>query len=399
MRVEKVYTRVINDSRGRSTIETTLHAGELTAVASVPSGKSTGAHEARELRDVDGGVSTACSNVTGEIATALLQHDFVSPKELDAFLCDLDGTEDKSRLGANAILSVSIAMTRLFAQEVGIPLWRYLADTYNTTPTAPHLFVNVMNGGEHANFRLPIQEHLLVVKESTIAESIKTVEDAFTTLGEILRTEDSALPMGDEGGYSPTFPDIERPFEILADVAAAHANTSIAIDAAANGLRDGIGGYKLLGKTYNSEELLTLYKKLNKKFQFHAIEDPFAEDDVDSFVSITAALGEQTLVIGDDLIVTNPKRIEDAIQKHSINSVLIKPNQIGTVSEAAEAVRKTHKAGWKTVCSHRSGETEDTFIADFAYSMGTHGIKAGGFGQHVRMVKYERLQEIEKEIT
>ncbi len=399
MRIEVVKSISIPDTRGRATVETTLRSNNFTATASVPSGKSTGAHEAKELRDEDGGVSGAIANVTGEIAEALATREFSSPQEIDSFLCELDGTQDKSRLGANAILSVSISATRLFAQEAGIPLWKYISETYSTTPSAPRFFVNVMNGGAHANFRLPIQEYILVVGEPTVAESFETTEKAFKLLGEKLRAESTELPMGDEGGYSPKFSEIERPFELLSELVLKYPNTSIAIDAAANELRNQSGGYTLIGKDYSTEELLEMYKSLVNKFPFHAIEDPFSEDDVAGFVATTKALGNQIIIIGDDLIVTNPKRIDDAVSKKSINAVLIKPNQIGTVSEAAEAVKKTHSAGWKTVCSHRSGETHDTFIADFAYGMGTHGIKAGGFGQQVRREKYERLQAIEKEIT
>ncbi|HFC11188.1 MAG TPA: phosphopyruvate hydratase [Candidatus Kaiserbacteria bacterium] len=399
MRIEIVGARSIPDSREKPTIETTLRSGELEAKASVPSGKSTGAHEAKELRDEDGSVSTALSNVTGEIAEAISTREFASTKELDAFLIELDGTPDKSRLGANAILSVSISATRLFALQAGVPLWRYLADTYGTTPSAPRLFVNVMNGGAHAGFRLPIQEHIFMVGEATLTESFATAERGFAELGEMLKSETDDLQMGDEGGYSPAFADFDKPFELLTKLVEKHQNTAIAIDSAANELRNDHGGYTLIGKDYTSEELRKLYVDLVGKFPFHAVEDPFAETDSKSFTELTADIGKQVLVIGDDITVTNPKRIENAIEEKSMNAVLIKPNQIGSVSEAAEAVKKTHSAGWATVCSHRSGETDDTFIADFAYGMGAHGIKAGGLGQKVRREKYERLCSIEKEVT
>jgi len=257
-----------------------------------------------------------------------------------------------------------------------------------------------MNGGEHADFRLPIQEYLFVVGEETVTKSVQTAKNAFAILGDMLRKENIDLPMGDEGGYSPKFSELEKPFELLTELALTHPNTSLAIDSAANGLRnENNDSYTLLGKKYTTSELQSVYEILVNKFPFHAVEDPFAEDDIAGFVSITKSLGEKVLIIGDDLIVTNTSRIGDAIEKKSINAVLIKPNQIGTVSQAAEAVRKTHSAGWKTICSHRSGETYDTFIADFAYGMGSHGIKAGGFGQHQRRVKYERLSSIETEIT
>ncbi len=398
MRINRIHAHTISDTRGRDTIETTLFADKFEATASIPSGKSTGSHEARELRDDDGSVTTAIHNVTGEIADALSERDFSNIGELDAFLNELDGTQDKSRLGANAILSVSIAMARLFAQEAQIPLWRFIADTAKTTPAAPRLFVNVMNGGAHADFRLPIQEQILVVGEETLKESVTTAHEAFAELGDMLRNELSDLPMGDEGGYSPAFDTIERPFELLSDIVSKRGNTSIAIDSAANELLDG-NEYVLLKKRYTSEQLLELYTQLVERFHFHAIEDPFAESDKQSFAEITAKLGEKVIIIGDDLIVTNPKLIEDAVEHKYINATLIKPNQIGTVSETIDAVHKTYDAGWRSIVSHRSGETYDTFIADLAYGIGAHGIKAGGLAQQQRLAKYERLRSIEHEAT
>lgn len=396
MRIKNIKAHAISDTRGRDTIETTLSTEGFEATASIPSGKSTGSHEAKELRDQDGSVTTAIHNVTSEIATALSEHDFSTIEELDAFLCELDGTQDKSRLGANAILSVSIASARLFAQEANIPLWRFIADTAKVTPAAPRLFVNVMNGGAHADFRLPIQEQILVVGEETLKESVTVAHEAFTALGESLRRELPSLPMGDEGGYSPTFDTIERPFELLSDIVSKWQATSIAIDSAANELLDG-NEYVLLKKKYTSAQLLELYTQLVEQFPFHAIEDPFAESDTESFTKITAKLGDKVIIIGDDLIVTNPERIEDAAVHKYINAALIKPNQIGTVSETINAVHKTYEAGWHAVVSHRSGETYDTFIADLAYGIGAHGIKAGGLAQQQRLAKYERLQEIERE--
>ncbi len=398
MRIKSIDAHAISDTRGRETIETTLSTGEFEATASIPSGKSTGSHEAKELRDEDGSVTTAIQNVTGEITVALKERDFSTMEEIDAFLCELDGTQNKSRLGANAILSISIASARLFAQEANIPLWRFIADTAKVTPHAPRLFVNVMNGGAHADFRLPIQEQILVVGEETLKESVTVAHEAFAELGNVLRGELSNLPMGDEGGYSPSFDTIERPFEILADIVSGRENTSIAIDSAANELLDG-DEYVLLKKRYTSAQLLELYTQLVEHFHFHAIEDPFAESDTESFTEITAKLGDRVIIIGDDLIVTNPKRIEDAAVHKYINAALIKPNQIGTVSETIDAVHKTYEAGWHAVVSHRSGETYDTFIADLAYGIGAHGIKAGGLAQQQRLAKYERLRVIEQEAT
>ncbi len=398
MRIKSISAHTISDTRSRETIETIISTEKYEATASIPSGKSTGSHEAKELRDKDGSVTAAIHNVTNEIASALIGRDFSTIEELDAFLCELDGTQDKSRLGANAILSVSIASARLFAQEANIPLWRFIADTANTIPAAPRLFVNVMNGGAHADFRLPIQEQILVVGMETLKESVTVAHEAFEALGESLRRELPDLPMGDEGGYSPVFDTIERPFELLSDIVSKWSGTSIAIDSAANELLDG-DKYVLLKKRYTSDQLLELYTQLVERFPFHAIEDPFAESDTASFTKITAKLGDKVIIIGDDLIVTNPKRIEDAAVHKYINAALIKPNQIGTVSETINAVQKTYEVGWRTVVSHRSGETYDTFIADLAYGIGAHGIKAGGLAQQQRLAKYERLRAIEREAT
>ena len=391
MNISRIESRSISDSRGNPTVETTLFAGDFSATASVPSGKSTGSHEAKELRDENGGVTTAIANVTEEIAAAIANRTFDAPDALDAFLIDLDGTPDKSHLGANAILSVSIAAQRLFAQAVGVPLWRAIAERANTTPSAPRLFVNCMEGGAHANFRLPFQEYLLVVDGPTSA-ALATARAAFTLLGEKLGT----VSMGDEGGYAPNFSRLEEPFEILAHIVEAHPGVTLALDAAANELRNE-EGYRLIGTQYSPEELAEVYKNLIAQFPIKSIEDPFSEDDAFHFTQLTAALGEKVLIVGDDFTVTNPTRIRDAATKKAINAVIIKPNQIGTVKEAIDAARATRAAGWHVICSHRSGETMDTFIADFAYGIGAYGIKAGGFAQSERVAKYNRLLAIESE--
>ena len=391
MRIDSVSATQILDTRDRPTIEVSLIAGELAAHASVPSGKSTGSHEAVELRDTDGGVGAAIANVEGEIAALLRDRDWDSPDEIDDALIELDGTPNKARLGANAILGVSIAVQRLFAQAAGVPLWRAIAERAGTTPGAPRLYLNFLNGGVHADFHLPFQEYIFVVGGKTSA-AMTIAEEVFADFGQKL----GDVPMGDEGGYSPTFDTIEEPFELLAEAVAAHPGSSIAIDAAANELRHD-DHYELLGKHYSADELRALYGRLVAQFPFHSIEDPFSEDATADFAALTEDLAGKVLVIGDDFTVTNPARIEAAHEAAAITGVLIKPNQIGSVKEAIEAVRMTHANGWAAVCSHRSGETDDTFIADFAYGVGAHGIKAGGLGQKERLEKYDRLLEIEKE--
>lgn len=422
MRIDSVSAVPIRDTRGRATLKATLSAGRLSATASVPSGKSTGSHEACELRDADGSVASALSNVNGEIADALIHRDFNSPDEIDEFLIALDGTLDKSRLGANAILPVSIAAQRLFAQEENMPLWRAIATRGGFTTaeifkersdyenpsvvskkatTAPRLYVNMMNGGVHVHpavasakgdgFPLPFQEYLLVV-EGKMSDAFPIAHEAFAKLGERL----GDIPLGDEGGYAPSFDTLERPFELLAELVQEFPNTAIALDAAASGLLHD-GSYTLLGKSYTSDELLALYVHVASQFPVHSIEDPFAENAYSDFTRITASLGNAVLIVGDDLTVTNPLRIKDAAEHTEINAVLIKPNQIGTVHEAIEAVQETYAASFATIASHRSGETDDTFISDFAYGIGAHGIKAGGLAQSERLAKYDRLLEIEQE--
>ena len=391
MRIDSVSAAQILDTRDRPTIEVTLISGDIVVHASVPSGKSTGSHEAVELRDTDGGVQAAIANIEGEIAALLTSRDWNSPDEIDTALIALDGTPNKSRLGANAILGISIAVQRLFAQAAGVPLWRAIAERAGTTPAAPRLYLNFLNGGVHADFRLPFQEYIFVVGGKT-SEAMKIAEEVFADFGQKL----GDVPMGDEGGYSPTFDTIEKPFELLAEAVAEHQSSSIAIDAAANELRHE-DHYELLGKRYSAGELRALYSRLVARFPFHSIEDPFSEDATADFAALTEDLAGKVLVIGDDFTVTNPARITAAHEAAAITGVLIKPNQIGSVKEAIEAVQMTYANGWAAVCSHRSGETDDTFIADFAYGVGAHGIKAGGLGQKERLEKYERLVEIEKE--
>jgi len=420
MRVTGIEARSIPDSRGRPTVEVATRASflgrALEATASVPSGKSTGSHEAVELRDADGGVEKAIAHVTGEIAEALATHDFGDPDELDDFLIRLDGTPDKARLGANAILAVSIAAQRLFAQAEGVPLWQAIARRGGFASAPPRLYVNLLNGGAHAHFTMPFQEHLLVC-EGAPSVAYATAQEAFARLGQLLETSDfpqgspalglqmprggsgetpRSVPMGDEGGYAPTFDTLEKPFELLAELARSFSGTTLAIDAAANELRAG-SGYELLTRHYTPVQLAQVYENLAARYSLHSIEDPFSEDADSDFSNLTVALEGRCLVVGDDFTATNPLRIKAAAQQRAINAVLIKPNQIGSVKEAIAAVQETRARGWQPICSHRSGETMDAFIADFAYGVGAHGLKAGGLAQKERVAKYERLLEIEKE--
>lgn len=398
MKITECTARGIDDSRGRPTIETTLSNGEFAVSASVPSGKSVGSGEAFELRDADErGVESAVEMVNKTIFEALRAGDFDSPQAIDKMLRELDGTPDKRRLGANSILSVSIAAVRLFAKAAHKPLWRYIADLNKTAPAVPKLFVNVINGGAHAAFNLPFQEYMLIASGATVREEYDNVSILFRDLGELLKkTCGGEVPMGEEGGYSPTFSTVEKPFEILSELTTGYPDVDLGIDVAATQMRRD-GKYQILGQGYSREELGALYGRLHSDFGVASIEDPFAEDDIDGFKWITALLGGSSLIIGDDLTVTNPERITNMIAEKAANAVIIKPNQIGTVSEACEAFTIATRAGWKTVVSHRSGETDDSFIADLAYGLGAYAIKAGGLGQWERTEKYDRLLAIEAE--
>lgn len=391
MKIDRISARAIPDTRGRLTVETTLFAGTLSASASVPSGKSTGSREAREVD-----AARAIEHVHGEISAVITARDFASPEELDQFLIALDGTPDKSRLGANALLSVSLSAMRLFALLEGLPLWQAIAKRAGTTPAAPRLFVNVMNGGAHAEFRLPFQEYLLVIEGSTSA-ALPIAQVAFAELGRRLGPAAGGVPLGEEGGYAPAFETIDEPFQHLSVLAKEHVGVSLAIDAAASQLFSN-GAYHLLGGACSAAELADLYEDLADRFPLTSIEDPFYENAHDDFARLTKRLGEKVAIVGDDLTVTDPRQIMTAAAHNEITAVIIKPNQIGTLSEALQAVQEARAAGIRVIASHRSGETADTFIADFAYGVGAYGLKAGGLAQPERRAKYERLLAIEREV-
>lgn len=396
MKISKILVNEIADSRGAATLEAVLSSGDMEAKGAVPSGKSTGSHEALELRDADGGVSAAKKNVLEIIGPELMAKEWSSPEEIDRALISLDGTKNKTRLGANALLGVSIAAHRLFAGSVSIPLWKLISESNNTTPKTPRLFMNVMNGGAHADFRLPFQEYILIVNGKTARDSYERAQVAFATLGNMLKDCCGNIPLGDEGGYSPLFSDVEQPFSLLSSLSAGLHDMSIGIDAAATEFFKK-EQYIVSGQAHSRAELLALYETLIDSYHVASIEDPFAEHDVEGFTELTKRAQGKALVIGDDLTVTNPELIKKFSASRSATGVIIKPNQIGTVTETCEAARVARDAGWEIVVSHRSGETHDTFVSDLAFGLGAYGLKAGAPTQEVRRVKYERLLEAEEE--
>lgn len=393
-----VHADEIRDSRGNPTLEVTVKTEEYSARASVPSGKSSGTREACELRDTDGvGVTRAIANVNTVIRDALL-HATIDPAQIDRQLIALDGTPDKHLLGANAMLGVSIAVIRLAAQERAMPLWKCIAELGGFTPGFPRLYMNMLNGGAHSSFRLPFQEYIVAVGAAGPRESYAKANAIFETLGTLIGERYGVVPMGDEGGYSPEMNGIETPFALLNEAMGAEAMAFLAIDAAASEFFHD-GKYVIEGAPHSSDELFKIYEDLIKKFHLKSIEDPFDEVDFSAFHRITTELGTRALIVGDDLTVTNPEITKEMIAENRANGMIIKPNQVGTLTEVFETVRLAREAGWKLIASHRSGETEDTFIADLAVGIGAYGLKAGAPTQKERRVKYERLIEIEKEFT
>jgi enolase len=393
----------------------------VSAVASVPSGKSTGSHEALELRDNDPhryfgrGVHKAVANVNDELRNALLGKTF-EQAELDSFLRGLDGTPNKSRLGANALLGISMAFARACAEEKGAPLYAHLGNLAgNSAPALPQPMFNILNGGKHADSGLDIQEFMLApVAFDTFAEKVRVGSEILHTLHDLLTQKGYSTGVGDEGGFAPKLHSNEEALELMvAAIELAGYNTEqvkIGIDAAASSFyNDGKYTLKINGeaKTLSSAELIVWYQSLAAQYPLMLIEDGLAEDDWDGFTSLTQAMGDTdstgspqaTIIVGDDLLVTTIQRIQTAIEKNAVNAVLIKPNQIGTVTEAIEAVLLTKKQGWKPFASHRSGETTDTFIADFAVGLACPLIKSGSLMRGERVCKYNRLMEIEKQLA
>lgn len=412
--ITTLTAREILDSRGTPTIEVTCTlAGGAVGTASVPSGASTGIHEALELRDKDMtryrglGVQQAVAHVVGEINTACSGHAYTQ-QSLDDALIALDGSPNKSRLGANAILGVSMAFAKAAAQEDGVQLYQYLKTISNTTSFAMlHPMFNVINGGKHADSGLDIQEYMIVpVGFDSVTRAVQAGGEVIMTLKQILHTAGYSTSVGDEGGFAPKLSSNEEALAILVQAITVAGYTTeqikIALDVAASSFyTDGM--YVLTAgnesKRMTSAEMIAWYEELLTKYPIMSIEDGLAEDDWEGFTAMTAALGARIHVVGDDVTVTNVTRIEKAATEHAINAVLIKLNQIGTVSETIAAINLTKSNGWTPVMSHRSGETTDTFIADLAVGCACPLMKSGALVRGERVCKYNRLMEIERELS
>ncbi|MDO8481649.1 MAG: phosphopyruvate hydratase [bacterium] len=413
MRIQSIHGREVLDSRGNPTVEAdvTLEDG-TTGRATVPSGASTGAHEAHELRDGDlkryggKGVQNAVANVNGEITDALKGKDSSGQREIDATLIEIDGTENKNRLGANAILAVSLAVAQATSRAKNIPLFEYV-QSLSRAPRAPLLPLpqcNIINGGRHAAGSTDIQEFMIApVGASSFREALRAMAEIFQSLKRIVSEKGYGTTVGDEGGLAPHVKSGNEEALSLISEAVKKAGYELGRDivlaldiAASEILIDGKYVLAREGKKLSSEEMISWYGDLQKKYPIVSIEDGLGEDDWSGWKKLTASLGGSTQLVGDDLLVTNVKFLERGIKEKAANAILIKVNQIGTLSETIDAVDMAHNAGWRTVISHRSGETEDTTIAHLAVGLGTGQIKTGSTCRTDRVAKYNELLRIEE---
>lgn len=398
-KISSCTAKQILDSRGKATIEVTVTAGDIepvSASASVPAGKSTGTGEAFVVRDEDGGAVKAIENVENVIGPAIKGMP-INSEGVDHRMLELDISPDKHHIGANAMLGVSLAMLRVEAQVLGVPLWKQISDRSRFERGKPLLYMNTLNGGVHADFCLPFQEYILVVGGETIAASDKKAREVFQKVKEKLDQIKNEYSIGDEGGFAARFEGIEEPFALLTECINKDKDIFIAIDAAASEFAEK-DRYRVLGQNIGRGELFTIYKSLIERFDLRSIEDPFAEKDLTGFEEAVRWFGDNVLVVADDLTTTNPITIKKYGLRKLATAVIIKPNQIGTMFEVFEAIRIAREFGWKIIVSHRSGETMDPFIADLAVGVGAYGIKAGAHSQPERLAKYNRLLEIEKEM-
>ena len=404
--IEKVLGREIIDSRGNPTVEAEIGLSDGTyAKASVPSGASTGAFEAIELRDNDKsrymgkGVTKAVENINKVIAPALCGDSPLDQCAIDYKMIELDGTLNKENLGANAILAVSLACAKASAKHLNLPLFRYIGGTFAVRMPVP--MMNILNGGAHASNNIDIQEFMIMpVGACCFSEGLRQCCEIYHTLGKILKENNMDTAVGDEGGYAPNLNSDEEAIEmIIKAIEQAGYNTQnikIALDCAASEWYTG-GNYKLpkRGTELTSEQLINYFEDLSNRYPIISIEDPLSEYDWDGWKKITQRLGTKLNLVGDDLFVTNTKRLKKGIEIGAGNSILIKINQIGTLTETLDAIQTAHKAGYNTIISHRSGETEDTTIADIAVAVNSGQIKTGAPCRTDRVSKYNRLLRIE----
>lgn len=416
MTITRIHAREILDSRGNPTIETEVTVEtettgkKSTARAAAPSGASTGEFEAIELRDGGeryggNGVQQAVENVNTRIAKALIGRNVLRQENLDALMLELDGTENKGSLGANAILSVSLACAKAAAKALQMPLYRYVGGVNAVTIPVP--MMNILNGGAHSDNNLDVQEFMILpIGADSITEGIRWCAEVYHHLKKLLKNRGLSVAVGDEGGFAPNIANEEEAIQLIIE-AITKAGYScgrgkqfmISLDAAASEWKGNAPGEYYLpksGKRYTTDELIVHWEKMLRRFPIYSIEDPLDEEDWDGWKRLTEKVGDKVILVGDDLFVTNPVRLNKGISMGCGNAILIKPNQIGTLSETMEAIRMAKEHGYETIMSHRSGETEDTTIADLSVGLGSDLIKTGAPCRGERTAKYNRLIRIEE---
>ncbi len=414
-KIISIRAREILDSRGNPTVacRVLLSSGDF-AEAKVPSGASTGSHEALELRDGGKryggkGCLKAVANVNTKIAKVLQGMDATKQEEIDTLMLHLDGTPNKAKLGANAILAVSLACAEAVAKQRRIPLWKSLRQTFHFAKPAilPIPMMNVLNGGAHADWSLDVQECMLLPLQKKFSERLRAGTETFHILAKLLKAQGFQTTVGDEGGFAPKLPNVESAFELLVEAIQKAGykpgkDIALATDIASSEFYDKkkkVYIFKAEGGTeYSAEKLLERYKQWQIKFPLKSVEDPFAEDDWDAWKKAVPVLQKKSLIVGDDFFVTNVTRLARGIKEKAATAILIKFNQIGSLSETVHAIRMAQAAGFAVVISHRSGETDDTFIADLAVACGAEHIKTGSLSRSERVEKYNRLLAIEGEI-
>jgi enolase len=405
--IKKIKAREILDSRGNPTVEVDLFTKNGLSRASVPSGASTGKHEALELRDggkryLGKGVLKAVNNVNTAIAEKLVGRDCTKQKDADELMIELDGTPNKSKLGANAILAVSMAVCKAGALESNLPLYEYITNMVDSKGlTLPIPQMNVINGGLHAGIENDVQEHLIIPRRAkSFSDALRMCSETYHVLKKKLKERfgNSAIHVGDEGGFVPPLKSVGERLEFITEAIEELGYTeefALGIDAAASEFYHD-GKYRILEKEYSAAELSDFYDELCEKFKVVSIEDGFSEDDWNAWNMLESKLGEKIQIVGDDLLVTNVKRIKKALEMDACDALLLKLNQIGTVSEALDAFRLARKAGWNVIVSHRSGSTEETFFADLVVGLDAGQFKYGAPARSERTCNYNQLLRIEE---
>lgn len=417
-KIKSLHAREILDSRGNPTVEADVYLADGSfGRAAVPSGASTGEYEAVELRDGDKsrylgkGVLKAVKNTNSEIAKVLKGKDASNQKEIDQIMIDLDGTPNKGKMGANGILAVSMAACRAAANSQGISLWKHIGNLHkNKNFTLPVPMANIINGGKHADNKIDFQEFMIApIGAKSFSEGLRWITEIFHALKSILKKKGHVTAVGDEGGFAPNLGNEEALEVIMEAIQAAGykagSQIQIALDCASSELFDegGRKGYKFWksnpSKLFSADEMIAIYSEWVKKYPIYSIEDGLDQNDWSGYVKFTKSLGKKIQIVGDDFFVTNPERLEKGIKMGAANAILIKVNQIGTVTETLEAIRMAQKAGYGVISSHRSGETEDAFISDLAVGTGAGQIKTGSLSRTDRIAKYNQLLRIEEELA